>query len=274
MAPTTWIVLPGRLTKVFKDANGKFKCPQCPAAFKYAKRLENQWTRQHPASLLFERSRKHRNTVPRSKSGPTVSNNEREDDEMVSNDSSGSEATKKSYVSTWEKFLTFIFRFFFLEDTHMQSIDLVLPDAIFEEMKAIKEAVESRLDNNYLDSSVFKLCLFCLRKPYESEAPYRKNPMIHFIGILGVGEGVFREAYSFTKNLSALLHIARLLALESALPVHGWPLLSIVAHDGVRNHKNKARDAQTEYLLYGGCHFIGYLLALLAFGRQLDAKAR
>jgi hypothetical protein len=119
----------------------------------------------------------------------------------------------------------------------------------------------------------FLLSLICQRFPQE-EKP--RSPICYFTGVIGINykSRGFRPASNYTKDMSGMVWITRLLLLEYALPKYPYQHLGFLDRTHHQRWSWRMEEIRREHMLDGSDSPFSAIARLLRVGRKMGAKER
>jgi hypothetical protein len=94
--------------------------------------------------------------------------------------------------------------------------------------------------------------------------------MMHFSAVLGINkDGDFKESYSYTTHLAALIWMSRLVMLEFALPKREYRTLGWPARTAYHDYGHRLESVRRSYLISGSYRPFSDLVSLLAYGKLI-----
>ena len=133
------------------------------------------------------------------------------------------------------------------------------------------EFVEPEERDAELTEALMGFCLMVVKQDLQREKVYR-SPLMHFLAVMGIdaAAGTLRGAFTYTPTLAAALWINRLLMLEMAVSLKGWPGLKILVKEDVSSIKDRVDRARRKYLCLSSYTPTSTILSQLAMGRKLN----
>jgi len=119
----------------------------------------------------------------------------------------------------------------------------------------------------------FLISLLCQQFPQEEQP---KSPLCYFTGVLGIHRERrgFRPASNYTKEMAAIVWVARLLFLEYALPKYPYEHLGFPDRKHYPKWGWRMEDIRREHMLDGSDSPFNAVVRLLKVGRKMGEQER
>ncbi|KAH8798674.1 hypothetical protein F5884DRAFT_742883, partial [Xylogone sp. PMI_703] len=136
-------------------------------------------------------------------------------------------------------------------------------------MKENEDPDEPTAENDPLASMLMCLCMLVLMQD-TSRIPLYESPLMHYMAVRGIDvQGPrLRSSMKSTPTMGRILWIGRLIMLEVAVPLVGWPELRLEARHELRSVPERIQEIRRRHLCEGSFSPISSILSQLAKGKK------
>lgn len=133
-----------------------------------------------------------------------------------------------------------------------------------EEHEHVVEGPDDTLEDK-LVTAVMALLVSLVTQDISRLSTYG-SPLMHFLAVCGVNPTTrtFLPVFSYTPILAQMLWIVRLIMLEIALPLVGWPELGLLSKSDTRSVRKRVDSIRKKHLCEGSYSPTSSILTQLA----------
>ena len=123
-----------------------------------------------------------------------------------------------------------------------------------------------------LTNELIRFCQLVLTQDASKHKSVYESPLMHYLAVLGVDTqtNTFRVSFFYTPILAGVLYINRLIMLEIAVSIEGWPELGIPAKDDIESVPKRIHEIRSQHLCEGSFSPTSSILSQLAMGKSYN----
>jgi hypothetical protein len=134
------------------------------------------------------------------------------------------------------------------------------------------EFTELEDQDQELTSELMNLCRLVVMQDISKQESVYGSPLMHYLAVMGVDTqtNTFRVSYFYTPILAGVLYINRLIMLEIAVSIEGWPALDIPAKDDIPSVPERIHQMRRQHLCEASFSPTSSILSQLAMGKSFN----
>lgn len=123
-----------------------------------------------------------------------------------------------------------------------------------------------------LTSELMGFCQLVVMQDMGKQKSVYDSPLMHYLAVMGVDteSNTFRVSFFYTPILAGILYINRLIMLEIAVSIDGWPELDIPAKDDIPSVPERIHQIRRQYLCEASFSPTSSILSQLAMGKSFN----
>lgn len=123
-----------------------------------------------------------------------------------------------------------------------------------------------------LTIEVMRFCQLVVMQDMGKHESVYDSPLMHYLAVMGVDteSNTFRVSFFYTPILAGILYINRLIMLEVAVSIEGWPELDIPAKENIPSVAERIHDIRRRHLCEASFSPTSSILSQLAMGKSFN----